>query len=177
LGFSISWVAIRGRVLNAVWDELGVQPTGERDEFPDFPLAGTELPGGWYLVCADTCDAPFLQEDVLERLSSGGEAVICSVEEHVMYSESAGWFDGRQIWSVRHDAQESIGHLEASGEPPPTFITIRNRLASEQEAAGGEQASVDYIFDIPVQLAEAVTGFRHDKVLPELGENPYEALE
>ena len=177
MGFSISWVAVRGKPVSTLWEELGVRPTGERDEFPDFPIAGAELPGDWYLIFADHFDSPFLEEAALERLSSGGEVVTCAVEEHVMFSEAARWQDGRQIWSIRHDAQEGIKHLEANGELPPTFLSIRNRLTSEQEAAGGERAGVDYIFDIPVELAEALTGFRHDKVLPELGEKPFEALE
>lgn len=113
----------------------------------------------------------------MEHLSSGGEVVTCVVEEHVMYSEATGWRDGRQIWFIRHDAQESIGHLEASGELPSIFFAIRSRLTSQQEAAGGEKADVDYIFDAPVDVAEALTGFRHDKVLSELGESSFEELE
>jgi hypothetical protein len=46
-----------------------------------------------------------------------------------------------------------------------------------QAAAGGEKSDVDYIFDAPVEVAEALTRFRHDKVSSELGENPFEALE
>ena len=46
----------------------------------------------------------------------------------------------------------------------------------KQYAAGGKDADVDYIFDIPVVTAESLTGYRHDKTIPELGEKPFEVL-
>ena len=48
---------------------------------------------------------------------------------------------------------------------------------SAQKTAS-KRADVDYRFDIPVELAASLTGFRHDRELPaEMGEEPYEVLE
>jgi hypothetical protein len=66
--------------------------------------------------------------------------------------------------------------LEVGGELPVSFASIRDRLRSAQEAAGGRDADVDYTFSVPIELAEALTGFRHDIDLPNLGVRPFEIL-
>ena len=80
-----------------------------------------------------------------------------------MVSRSAGWRDGEQIWSVIHDGQEGEGHLDVEGEPPVAFAAIRDRLTKEHAKDG----SVDFFFDIPVDLAREMTGHRHDE-MPEV---------
>jgi len=87
---------------------------------------------------------------------------MCFVEEHVMCSCTAGWREGRLVWSVDHFADRGVENLQVKGEPPAPFAAIRDRLRGEQAAAGGQKAGVDYIFDIPVELAEILTGYRHD---------------
>lgn len=93
-----------------------------------------------------------------------------------MVSVAAGWKNGEKVWSIKHDAQQGIEHLESTGEPPG-FGMISAALRLKQATAGGKKADVDYIFDIPVETAESLTGFRHDKVIPELGEKPFEVFE
>lgn len=111
MGFSLSWLAVRGKVPHAVRDELGVRPTGHRQEVPDSPVVGAESPAGWYLIVVTPC-----------------------------------------------------------------FASIRDRLRSEHEAARATGRCVDYVFDIPVDVAEALTAFRHDRVIPEMGHTPFEVL-
>ena len=49
---------------------------------------------------------------------------------------------------------------------------MRNR-----DSNGGENSDVDYIFDIPVELAQALTGFRYDMAIEGAGKEPFEVLE
>jgi hypothetical protein len=177
MGFSLSWVAVQGQQPEVVLAEFVLRATGRYEELPEAPTVGAKLPGGWYIVVADGCDFPFVRQRALRRLSLASEVVMCTVEEHVMYSAAMGWADGREVWSVDHDAQQGIRHLDAQGVLPPAFAGIRDRLEAEQEAAGGDQARVDFISDVPVTLAERLTGFRHDRVLMRFGKAPFEVLE
>ncbi len=56
------------------------------------------------------------------------------------------------------------------------FAPISERLRAEQAAAGGKQAKVDHIFDIAVEMVAQLTGYRHDRVMPELGDRAFEVL-
>ena len=175
MGYVISWLAVRGKTAEEVRRQLGLHPTGEREEIPDSPITGVEMSGGWYLVFAN--DFSYAKDSDPARLSSGAEVVTFAVEEHVMYCEASGWTDGHKTWTVIHDAQQGLYHLETSGDLPKTFGEIRERLMSVQKAAG-KRADVDHISDIPVELAVSLTGYRYDQALPvEMGEAPYEVLE
>jgi hypothetical protein len=56
-------------------------------------------------------------------------------------------------------------------------VAIRDRLFSEQAAAGGKEPDVDHTFDIPVELALSLTGYRHDHDdIPGMSEDPFEVL-
>ncbi len=76
-----------------------------------------------------------------------------------MVSSVAGWKDGREVWSVTHDSEETPLHLDIRGEPPAGFAAIRDRLTRQQE----EDDGADFIFDIPVALAKEITGYRYDE--------------
>lgn len=174
MGFSLSWLAVRGKSRAEVCEALALKGTGRLEEIPEAPFTGADLPKGWFMVVENNSDG-LVQDSVLKKVSSGCEVVACSVEEHVMVSTATGWKNGQKLWSITHDAQQSIEHLDFTGEPPG-FATISEGLRKEQQAAGGKDADVDYIFDIPVATAESLTGYRHDKMIPELGEKPFEVL-
>jgi len=63
-----------------------------------------------------------------------------------------------------------------SGSPSETFEHIHKRLWQEQDAEGGTDASVDYIFDVPVETAAVVCGYRHDFWKFDWGEPTFTAL-
>jgi hypothetical protein len=99
--------------------------------------------------------------------------VACYANETVMNSYACGWANGVEQWSVFHDAQQEVKHLETSGTPPPQFQAIRDRLFAQQD----EDDGADFIFDIPVDLFAAVGGIRYDDDIPGAGPNPWEILE
>jgi hypothetical protein len=41
-------------------------------------------------------------------------------------------------------------------------------MEEAQRAAGGDDADVDYIFEIPLKLAKELVGFKHDEDCPHL---------
>jgi hypothetical protein len=109
-------------------------------------------------------------------VSHVGETVYCFVEEHVMVSAASLWRDGKQVWRVTHDGQESADHLSTDGVAPPAFASIRDKYLAVQAAEREED--VDHIFDIPVELARELTGFRHDQEPLGVSDGePFEVLE
>ena len=94
-----------------------------------------------------------------------------------MVSAAYGYDRGNAQWSVIHDAQQGISDLSLSGSPPVELNYIRERLSGEQQDAGGEGADVDYIFDIPVELAATVCGYRHDRWKFDWGEPRFYVLD
>ena len=176
MGYSQSWSAVKGKPPAAVLETLGLRGTGTREEIAESPIVGTELPSGWYLVVASRSGHRLMSDQNVQRLSAGCDVVTGDVEEHVMVSVATSWKDGRRVWTVTHDAQRDMEHLQAEGELPATFVSIRDRLRSEQQAAGGRKADVDYIFDVPVELAQTLTGYRHNADIPGAGAEPFEIL-
>jgi len=86
-----------------------------------------------------------------------------------MASNASCWKNGSLVWSVEHDSNKGIKHLSTKGNLPDSFQAIRTRHFEEQDSdknryktADGE-TSADYIFDIPIEQAKELTGFRHDE--------------
>lgn len=179
MGFSLSWLAIKGASRETVLSALGLRGTERFEEIPESPLTGVLLPSGWYMVVSNRGEHPaFMEDKTLTRVSASNEVVTCFIEEHVMCSHASQWRDGRELWSLMHMADTGgIEHLEIKGEPPAFFFSIQERLRAKQQEAGGKKAEVDYVFDIPVETAQQFTGYRHDRDIPGAGEKPFEVLE
>src|SRR5579862_7370539 len=122
MGYSLSWLAVRGKPVQEVRDALGFRPTGQREEIPESDFSAAEMPNGWYLIVANHSEQ-VASDSALHRLSASGcEIVTCFIEEHVMVSKSTGWKDGTMRWSVTHDSEERLWHLDTQGEPPEGFV-------------------------------------------------------
>ena len=176
MGYAQSWLAVKGKAPEAVLETLGLRRTGAREAIAGSPVVGAALPGGWYLVVAARSGHRLMRDPMVQRLSAGCDVITGDVEEHVMVSVATGWKDGQRVWSVTHDAQRDMEHLQAEGELPAAFTSIRDRLRAEQQEAGGSRADVDHIFDVPVELAQTLTGYRHDAEIPGAGAEPFEVL-
>jgi hypothetical protein len=159
-----------------VLDAVGLRATGRYEEIPESNITGAVLPSGWFVIIGNRGDPTFAHEASLLQLSRDFDVLTWFVEEHVMCSSAGSWRGGREVWSVQHSADQGINNLEVKGELPPNFASIRDGLRARQQNAGGEKADVDYIFDIPVELIQSITGYRHDKVIPELREVRFEIL-
>ena len=163
MGFSISWLAVKTDDLGRLFEITGIAPTSEADEWLESKLSGSGLEDGWYFIQAKGCDHPIISGDSLSQISTLGQTVACSVEEHVMVSVAEGWDNGARNWSIVHNAQESIFDLSATGNPPAHYEGIKSEYLSQQHAEGGDDADVDFIFDIPLQVAKQICGYKHDE--------------
>ncbi|HKV25087.1 MAG TPA: hypothetical protein VJN93_10900 [Candidatus Acidoferrum sp.] len=177
MGWSLSWAALKGGNLETVCSLLGLRPTGKFEGLGESKISGTALAGGWYVVVFNRTE---INDRKLKQVSPGGEVVGCFVEEHVMFSSAACWKDGQQVWRVFHNGgDEGAEHLETSGRLPAEFESIRKQQFAKQqeENAAGDELGVDHVFEIPLNLAKSLTGFRHDDPLSGLVDDGFEALE
>lgn len=163
MGFSISWLAVKTDDPDRLFEIAGVAPTSEADESLESEISGSGLQGGWYFLEARGCEHRIISNDSLSKISALGETIACSVEEHVMVSTAEGWNNGTRCWSIVHDAQEGIFDLSSSGDLPADYDLIRSDYVAQQNAAGGDDADVDFVFEIPLQVAKRICGFKHDE--------------
>lgn len=179
MGFAISWLAVKGKAPEAIHAELQLHPTGRREEIPESALVGSLSADGWYLIVAQGAEHRLISPSVMELLSRGCEAITCTVEEHVMYSESSGWRDGQRLWSVTHRGDEASTKktVREEGVLPAGYPTIRERFIRQQKAEDAAEAQVDFIFEIPVALAQSFVGFKHDEASPAYEAQGFEILE
>lgn len=165
MGFSLSWVAVEASGEKALFAHLGLEATGENSEDgPEFELNGARL-SGWYLLVADHTDA-LVDEQLLKTLSGSGRVIAAMVEEHVMFCSAEEWRNGERVWGAIHVPDAGLYHIGVEGELPEAYAAIHQRQFAEQEQDGGQKAGVDHIIDIPLELAAAITGFRHDRSGP-----------
>jgi hypothetical protein len=154
MGFSLAWFAAQGIDRDDFLERLGFTDTGEVDEYFDQDHSGGELPGGWYIIL--TSDLGLLAPDKLARWSTGCRLVATVVHEDSANSLATEWKDGRLIWSVSHDGSEGGDQLAVEGQLPDVFDELKHEADALQVA--------DVVFDIPLDLAAELTGFRHDEM-------------
>jgi hypothetical protein len=175
MGYAISWLAVQTDAPDRLLSRLALSRTGEPDEEYETPVSGGPLKKGWFLVVANDCAHRIVGEQLLADLSNDHDLVACSIEEHVMFSTATLWRSGRKQWSVTHDSSRGIRDLQVSGAPPASLEQHESRCAAQLNAEGGEESEVDYLFDVPLELAKELTGFKHDEVT-DCHERPLEAL-
>jgi hypothetical protein len=173
MGYSLSWVAVKAEP-QAVYTALHVQPTGQRrDDAYRRGNVSALLLGGRTVVVFGNKE---LKDNRLAAVSRVGETIHCFVEEHLMVSAASLWRDGKRVWRVTHDGQESARHLSTDGSVPAEFASVRDKYLAKQAAEPEEE--VDHIFDIPVELARELTGYQHDQEFSSAdGGEPFEVLE
>jgi hypothetical protein len=82
-----------------------------------------------------------------------------------MYSSAVFCRDGKEIWSVVHKGEDGPDHLVAEGMLPAPFEKTSHEyreLQSNQDPA--DEFRTDYMFEVPLILAQEITGFKHDEV-------------
>lgn len=72
-----------------------------------------------------------------------------------MVSGAFGAEEGRLVWSVQHDPEHGLEHLDIWGEPPAALEGIRDRLLAELQTL----EDTDTLFNAPVDLAATICGF------------------
>jgi hypothetical protein len=170
MGFSISWVAFQKLSKLDVLQRCGLREVGVNDVVNRARFSFAEIPTGWVILFANDFD--FGGPKHLIELSSGAVIISCQVEEHAMVSGSYCYSNGQEVWSIRHDSERGRYDLSISGILPPEFELIKTRLYALQADNDRAKGRVDYMFDVPVELAAKLTGYRHDQTRFDWG-NPH----
>lgn|SRR5208282_1031247 len=106
MGYAISWLAVKDAASEFLLQMLGLTPTGEMAEYRESLFTGRTVSTGWFILVVNQCDHQFVRSKTLASLSTLGDVIACSVEEHVMCSTAELWRNGARVWRVAHDAQE-----------------------------------------------------------------------
>ncbi len=173
MGYVVSYLAVRGKMPEVVFSELGVTPTGKREEVPEAPLLAARLPGDWLLLFCNQAGHRFIREPALERLSNAGEVVACEVNEREASSAMSAWSGGREGWALRFDSATDGGSLHTRGELPREVTSLLERLHEEQSL----DPATAIFFDAPVEAFRAITGFRYDQDIAGAETRPFEVLD
>jgi hypothetical protein len=167
MGFSITWCAVRDADAQKVLDQLRLSPTGETEDVPESLISTATLHTGWRIIWYNEYGCPFLRPEDLGVISNDQDVLMCLVEEHVMASSSELWRGGQRTWWISHEGEDGPQGLATEGDLPDCFASIRREMEDAQRAAGGNAADVDYIFEIPLRVAQTLVGFKHDEVTQE----------
>lgn len=163
MGWAITWCAVREKHAEQFLNQLALSATGETEELAQSLISMAKLDTGWRVIWYNKYDCPFLKPRDLGLLSRDKDVVLCLVEEHVMASSSEMWSQGKRKWWLSHEGEDGPKGLDTDGDLPASLTAIRKEMEEAQHAAGGDDADVDYMFEIPLKVAEALVGFKHDE--------------
>jgi hypothetical protein len=176
MGFSITWCAVREADAQKLLNHFELSPTGEVEEFPESSISTAKLDTGWRIVWCNEYGSPFFKHAELSSISSECDVLLCLVEEHVMASSSEFWSGGERRWWISQEGEDGPKGLSSDGELPDNFPTTKADMEKAQLAEGGDDAEVDYIFEIPLKVAQSLVGFKHDEDCPHLTEDKFIVL-
>jgi hypothetical protein len=165
MGYAISWIAFKDTTVAQAAGLLGLSLSGETEEEPESMFSGVHLDSGWSVVVINEYAHTFVRERTLRQVSAAAYIVAASIEEHVMFSSSEGWENGNLIWKVAHASESGPRHLQEHGLLPKEYLSVKERLLAAQQREDENSREVDYMFDVPLELAEAIVGFKHDKAI------------
>ncbi|GAB6141808.1 hypothetical protein JCM14076_25370 [Methylosoma difficile] len=172
MGYSLSWLSCRGLSEDTLLTRLSLKNTHQSVEYAHTATAMQPLPDHWLLVVGKGCDHRIIQARLLATLSLDCEVVACSIEEHVMYASSEHWCNGKRVWRIEHAGETSLRHLVVEGDTPAFYPSIV--AACEKNQAASED--VDGYFEIPLECAKQLVGFKHDEEHPSLDYSAFQNL-
>lgn len=175
VGFSISWIGFKALPPSEVLRRTGFRDLAIDDPAYESPFSLAVLPTGWTILFANNFSYGAGRR--LNSLSSDAVLVACQIEEHVMYSGARCFVNGDEHWSACHDCQKGVYDLSVSGALPAAFEPIKQCLHGKQLKEPAMFLTTDYYFDIPVELACDLTGYRHDCRKFDWGEPRFTKLE
>lgn len=168
MGFSITWCAVHVEGVERLLEQLGLSPTGNTEEFPESLISTAKLDTGWRILWYNKYGCPFLRPEDLRDISNDQDVLVCLIEEHVMASSSEMWRGGERKWRISHEGEDGPKGLSTDGDLPECLASIRSEMEEAQRAEGGDDAEVDYMFEIPLKVAQSLTGFKHDENCPHM---------
>jgi hypothetical protein len=136
-------------------------------------ISAQKIDDTWTLVVANRCNHKIVKVPSLAELSGGCQVIACNIEEHVMYSSAECWRDGRRTWRIEHANEEGENHLAAEGEPPDCL----KQLVADTQRKQAEDSGGGWFFEIPLDCAKTLVGFKHDEEHLVLERDAFQVLE
>lgn len=158
--WSMSWVAVRRVHADELWRTLGLRPTGKTADARSCTFAAAGATEGEWAVVWTRGNDRLLDRALLAALLQPAEAVGCFVDEHALLSHTVCWRDGAPAWAVRYDGVRATQRLQTFGELPAAFHDLERQAVEARRVAPERR---DVAFQVPIDLAKAVVGFRHDE--------------
>ena len=174
MGDANSWMAFKGITKEEALSRVGLRDTGEADQMCESDTCGARLGDGWYLIFAN--DEMFVLEHDENELSSGCRLVTFQVMEIVMTCMASCYENVEPVWEISYLGNGKLDDLSVEGSPPDGFAAIRDRYVREQEESA-PGSLVDHIFEIPVETAKLVCGYRYDVTMFRWGRPSFTRLE
>jgi hypothetical protein len=170
---------------------MRLKRSGQTYQDFDCEYASISLTSGWSVVIAHRVD--YLEKLDMASVSSAGHIITLALHDGIMISIAESWTSGQRDWRVLHEGQKHVEHLDARGRLPEHFAAAKSKCedairkhvpvqtsASAPEMPEFERAmfermglkvtpvgtaplSVDFHFDIPIDLANSLVGFRFDQ--------------
>ncbi len=177
MGFAITWYAVKESNAEEFLQRLDLRPNGKTEDTPESLISTAKMKTGWRVLWYDRHTCPFLAEKDLEEISTAYDIIMCLVEEHVMFSSSELWSQGKRKWYLSHAGENGPKGLTAIGDLPNCLHSVRAEMEEQQEKEGGEEAEVDYVFEVPLRVAQDLVGFKHDESFDHLIDGEFIVLE
>ena len=171
MGSAYTWLAMKDASADEACEALGLVRCGGTFDFPETEYSGAALPKGWYVVVVNTNEFEYFMNFGLGKLSGLHDLVVVEVFETIMSFRLAYWRGGARLWEVIHNGHDGVYHLDAEGELPADFDSLRLEQVAKQDAEGGEDAEVDCLSEVPLELARRITGFGYN-LRYDAGEEP-----
>ncbi len=168
MGTASSWLVAEADQLDRIAGILDLQRSDGAVESERLAGLGVITPSDKMFLFEASRGWRFDRPKPRAAIAAGTTVHFFVLEEHVMFSSAESWQDGRRVWRIEHSHDNGgIYHLTAEGELPACFAEIRRRRFEEQDREGGEDARVDFISEIPLDVAQEVTGYDGGIDMPE----------
>ena len=149
MGFSHSWIAVRGLARERALEALGMTMSEIQTDLLQ-GIALFDWADSWLVVVSD--DYRDALEGQLSKLGNLGEAAVaCGTNDEALYFAACGYEAGSDIWSVTVNPVKHV--FRVVGFPPEQL----DPLLAEAKAAQAE--GVDMFTAIPAALAKSICGF------------------
>ncbi len=163
MGGAVGWIAVEGMERSRIVEAVGLV------EAPDAPKPKASictLPNGRTVLF--TLNFGFPTPERMALLSAEGTAIAVSADDRSMFSVVRGYEHGNAVFAIEHDGgQKGVRHMATAGTLPAEWSAVLERASREQDEEDRGAAEVDVLFDAPMELAEALCGYRHDRPWPE----------
>lgn len=160
MGVSISWIAVKDVAPEKIFEHIGLKKTTNKSDWTKFEYSYIDMKNGWHLIIAYRVDVITERESWVLKLSELAQTIAVFVEEHVMYSAACCFENGKRVWFIEHDCERGLEDVKTDGTLPTCFEKVHKDLLSQLKS---DPDPCDYLFDVPVEVSRAFTGYRYDQ--------------